>query len=170
MWDVIVLKGKVSNSAGTAGKHYFQCNMERSCKGSKQVYIWWGREFLYNRFWQNHRQTIYQTLNLIGFFCSKTFPKSTFEVNLLEQGMVCAQWILWYLDKLKIKVFFLLRTISGVLQGLYFHRLSWSVISMKEVQRSYSLTSQRIFSHYFWNTHRNQRISLKSKLLKAWPS
>lgn len=126
--------------------------------------------FLYNRFWQNHRQTIYQTLNLIGFFCSKTFPKSTFEVNLLEQVMVCAQWILWYLDKLKIKVFFLLRTISGVLQGLYFHRLSWSVISMKEVQRSYSLTSQRIFSHYFWNTHRNQRISLKSKLLKAWPS
>lgn len=46
--------------------------------------------FLYNRFWQNHRQTIYQTLNLIGFFCSKTFPKSTFEVNLLEQVMVCA--------------------------------------------------------------------------------
>lgn len=46
--------------------------------------------FLYNRFWQNHRQTINQTLNLIGFFSSKTFPKSTFEVNLLEQVMVCA--------------------------------------------------------------------------------
>lgn len=50
-------------------------------------------KFIYNEvgnFWQNHRQTIYQSLNLIGFFCSKTFPKSTFEVNLLEQVMVCA--------------------------------------------------------------------------------
>ena len=33
--------------------------------------------FLYNRFWQNHRQTIYQTLNLIGFFfVPKLFPKA----------------------------------------------------------------------------------------------
>ena len=73
MWNVIVYKRKASNSPRTAGEHHLQHSVEESCTGSKQVYIWRGKNTLYRchvnvwmHAWRNSKNIIQY---LTFFYC-----------------------------------------------------------------------------------------------------